>query len=226
MANILLVEDDTRIRNFIEKGLKEVGHTVDSCDNAYSAYDIVYAQNIDLVIVDIMLKGSIDGIQMISSLRKEGITSPVIFLSARDRVEDKVAGFKVGGDDYLTKPFSFVELKARVENLLRRAGNNTQDVKYEYHGLVLNVLTRQVEREDKTIPLQRREFMLLQYFMENPEQVLGKTMILERIWGFDFDPQTNVVDVLMFRLRSKIDKNFDTQLLHTVRGMGYILKAQ
>lgn len=225
MSYILLVEDDKHIKDFIIKGLNEAGHTVEHSDNANSATGMIETLDIDLAIVDIMLKSTTTGIEMVKQWRKMDKRIPIIFLSARDRAEDKVEGFNAGGDDYLSKPFSFMELKARIENLLRRSGQRTQTGLYNFHGLHMNLLTREVTREGHQILLQRREFMLLEYFMENPEQVIGKTMILERVWGFDFDPQTNVVDVLISRLRSKINKDFKQSLIQTVRGMGYVLKT-
>lgn len=224
MAHILVVEDDRFIRDFLVKGLKELGHTVEQCDNVLDATGKM-DKSIDLAIVDIMLKDGGNGLQLIKLWRDEKINAPIIILSARDRVEDKIQGLTNGADDYMTKPFSFIELKARVENLLRRMGKRAETTVYIYEDLSLDLLKREVYREGKSILLQRREFMMLEYFLENPEQVLGKTMILERIWGFDFDPQTNVVDVLISRLRSKIDKGFDRQLIHTIRGVGYVLKA-
>lgn len=224
MSHILLVEDDTHIKDFIVKGLQEFGHTVEFCNNTDEADAFMCSVNINLAIIDIMLKDKRTGLELVAYWRSKQINQPVIFLSARDRTEDKVAGFNVGGDDYLTKPFSLLELKARIDNLLRRAEKLPKKNEFEYHGLVLNLLTRRVERGGKDIFLQRREFVLLEYFMENPEQVLGKMMILERVWGFNFDPQTNVVDVLISRIRAKIDKGFSNQLIHTVRGMGYVLR--
>lgn len=224
MSYILLVEDDTHIKNFIIKGLQEAGHTVEHADNAVDASSKIDVLDIDIAIVDIMLKGRITGLDIIKTWRMQNIDIPIIILSARDRVADKIEGLSNGADDYLTKPFSFAELKVRIENLLRRTGKRGESNEYQYKDLSVDVLRRKVTRNGKDISLQRREYMLLEYFLEHPEQVLGKMMILERIWGFDFDPQTNVVDVLISRLRAKIDKDFDTSLIQTVRGMGYVLK--
>lgn len=224
MAYILVVEDDKDILDFIVKGLRQAGHFVEQADNAYDATMYIETVGIELAVVDIMLKGNVNGIEMIQKWRKKKNSIPVLILSARDRVEDRIAGFEAGSDDYLCKPFSFSELLARVHSLLKRAGKVGDSNVLVYGDLTLDLLKRKVKRNRKEIDLQRREFMLLQYFMENTELVLGKSMILERVWGYDFDPQTNVVDVLVSRLRSKIDKGFDTQLIHTSPGIGYVLK--
>lgn len=224
MAYILVVEDDKQILDFIVDGFKQKGHSVERASNSLDADMYVETVGIELAIVDIMLEGSTDGIEMVKKWRKNGIKIPVIFLSARDRVEDRITGFNAGADDYLCKPYSFSELYVRVLSLLKRTGKASDSNILEYEDLKQDLLKRTVFRKDREILLQRREFMLLQYFMENAELVLGRSMILERIWGYDFDPQANVVDVLVSRLRSKIDKNFNCQLLHTVRGVGYVLK--
>lgn len=224
MAYILVVEDDDKIAQFILNGLKQSGHSVEHATNATYATSLINSTTFDIIIVDIMLEGEVDGIQMVKSLRNKNINIPVIFLSARDSVEDKIAGFDVGADDYISKPFSFTELNARIVSILRRTIQNPPTTKLTYADIKLDMLKRQVHRDDTFIELRRREFMLLQLLMENREQVLGKTMILERIWGYDFDPQTNIVDVLVSRLRAKIDKGFDVELIHTVRGVGYVLR--
>lgn len=224
MAYILVVEDDKKIAQFITDGFRQSGHSAECVADAQSAEAAVRAAQFTIAVVDVMLEGSVDGIQMVKNWRESGISVPVIFLSARSSVDDRLAGFEAGADDYVVKPFSFTELKARVESILRRAGRHPDSSVITYHDLTLDMLKRQAHRAGVFIDLRRREFMLLQLLMENAEQVLGKTMILERVWGYDFDPQTNVVDVLVSRLRAKIDKGFDASLIHTIRGVGYVLK--
>ncbi len=224
MAYLLVVEDDTQILSFVVKGFEQLGYSVEQASNAFDANRYIETTDIEIAIVDIMLEGAINGIEIVKAWRKKGVNIPVLFLSARDRVEDRIDGFNAGADDYVCKPFSFSELSVRVQSLLRRAGKGNVDNILLYEDLQLNLLKRTVIRGEKEIELQRREFMLLQYFMENAELVLGKNMILERIWGYDFDPRTNVVDVLVSRLRAKIDKGFKNSLIHTNRGVGYVLK--
>ncbi len=224
MAYLLVVEDDTQILSFVVKGFEQLGYSVEQASNAFDANRYIETTDIEIAIVDIMLEGAINGIEMVKAWRKKGVNIPVLFLSARDRVEDRIDGFNAGADDYVCKPFSFSELSVRVQSLLRRAGKGNVDNILLYEDLQLNLLKRTVIRGEKEIELQRREFMLLQYFMEHAELVLGKNMILERIWGYDFDPRTNVVDVLVSRLRAKIDKGFKNSLIHTNRGVGYVLK--
>ncbi len=224
MAYILVIEDDEKIAQFILDGFRQSGYSVEHATNIVAANTLVNSVTFDIAIVDIMLAGEADGIQIIKDWRNKDVNIPVIFLSARGSVEDKLTGFGVGADDYLSKPFSFTELKARVESILRRAMQRPNTTKLTYADITLDMLKRQVYRGETFIELRRREFMLLQLLMENPEQVLGKTMMLERIWGYDFDPQTNVVDVLVSRLRAKVDKGFATELIHTIRGVGYVLR--
>ena len=224
MAYLLVVEDDKQILDFVVKGFKQLGYSVEQASNVFDANIYIETTDIEIAIVDIMLEGTINGIEMVKSWRKKGVNIPVLFLSARDRVEDRIDGFNAGADDYVCKPFSFSELSVRVQSLLRRVGKRELSNILLYEDLQLNLLKRTVIRGDQEIELQRREFMLLQYLMENAELVLGKNMILERIWGYDFDPRTNVVDVLVSRLRAKIDKGFKNSLIHTSRGVGYVLK--
>ena len=221
---ILIVEDDTVIGNFVEKGFLETGYAVDRVEDAETGLSLLNVNTYDLAVVDIMLPG-MDGLTLIESIRKKGDTTPVLILSARKSVDDRITGLRKGGDDYLIKPFSFSELLARVQALLRRSGMNKEVLSELTAGdLSLNLLTREVLRGEKKIDLNMREFSLLEFMMRNEGMVLSKTMILERVWDYHFDPQTNVVDVLIHRLRNKVDRDFDTKLIHTVRGIGYVLR--
>ena len=220
---LLLVEDDLEIASFIMKGLKEAGfaadHAVDGEDGLYLAVTMPY----DAAIIDIMLP-KLDGLGLIEALRDQKINLPVLILSARRSVDDRVRGLQIGGDDYLVKPFVFSELLARVQALIRRASGSSEPTGLTFGDLSMDLLTREVRRAGKKIELQRREFALLEYLMRNPERVLSKNMIIEHIWDFHFDPQMNVVDVLISRLRSKVDRDFPEKLIHTIRGVGYVLK--
>lgn len=220
---ILVVEDDKKIASFVVNGFKQNGFAVDHC--ADGEQGLFYAQTTpyDAAVVDIMLP-KLDGLSLVNQLRKEGKRLPVIFLSAKASVEDRVKGLQTGADDYLTKPFSFSELLARVQALIRRSTNSTEPTRLTVGDLSLDLLTREVTRGGKKIELQAREFSLLEMLMRNAGRVVTKTMILEHIWDYSFDPQTNVVDVLVHRLRSKIDKDFQQKLIHTYRGVGYALK--
>ncbi|KEQ19015.1 response regulator transcription factor [Endozoicomonas numazuensis] len=224
--NILVVEDDSVISTFVSEGLKEHGYGVAQCQSAEEALDEVVVEPFDLAIVDIMLPG-MNGLDLVKNLRGQGVTFPILFLSARKTVEDKVSGLRIGGDDYLTKPFSFNELLARVEVLLRR-NQSTQSVvseKLSFHGLSFDSSRKLAWRGDRKLSLQPREMVLLEFLLRNRERVISRTQIMEHVWDYQFDPQTNVVDVLVCRLRSKIDKDESTKLLHTIRGMGYVLRA-
>ncbi|GAA3965957.1 response regulator transcription factor [Allohahella marinimesophila] len=221
---VLVIEDDADVANYLNKGLKESGYTVDLADNGKDGLHMALEEQYDLLIVDRMLPG-LDGVNVVKRLRAEEKTTPVLFLSALGEVDDRVQGLKAGGDDYLVKPFSFSELLARVESLLRRTQNQSDIVtSLKVADLEMDLLARTVKRSGQKIDLQPREFRLLEYFMRNPDQVLTRTMLLEKVWDYHFDPQTNVIDVHISRLRSKIDKDFSVQLLHTVRGSGYILR--
>ncbi|MAM87085.1 heavy metal response regulator transcription factor [Allohahella sp. A8] len=221
---VLVIEDDADVANYLNKGLKESGYTVDLADNGKDGLHMALEEQYDLLIVDRMLPG-LDGVNVVKRLRAEEKTTPVLFLSALGEVDDRVQGLKAGGDDYLVKPFSFSELLARVESLLRRTQNQSDIVTtLKVADLEMDLLARTVKRSGQKIDLQPREFRLLEYFMRNPDQVLTRTMLLEKVWDYHFDPQTNVIDVHISRLRSKIDKDFSVQLLHTVRGSGYILR--
>ncbi len=220
---ILVVEDDKKIASFVTKGLREAGYAVDLAGDGPDGLHLGLSEVYDAAIVDIMLPG-LDGISLIERLRAEKINTPVIILSARRSVDDRVKGLQAGGDDYLTKPFSFSELLARVQALIRRNTRVAEPSHLSVGELIMDLLTREVKRRDTSISLPAREFALLEYLMRNPGRIISKTAILEHIYDYSFDPQTNVVDVLVCRVRNKIDKEFDRKMLHTVRGMGYVLK--
>lgn len=220
---VLIVEDDSKIAQFVRRGLEEVGYHVDHQADAESAVPLLADGEYDAAVVDIMLPG-MDGLSMIETLRERGVDTPILILSARRSVDDRVLGFRKGGDDYLTKPFSFSELLVRLQALIRRASKSAQPTTLDVADLHVDLLSREVVRAGESMTLQPREFALLEYFIRNPGRVLSKTMIMEHVWDYDFDPQTNVVDVLVSRLRSKIDKGFPRKLIHTVRGVGYVLR--
>ena len=219
---LLLVEDDAKIADFVIKGLSAAGfavdHAVDGRDGLYMA---CFEEN-DLIVVDVMLPG-LDGISLVKELRAKGFNTPVIILSAKDRVEDRVRGLEAGADDYLTKPFAFSELLARIHALIRRAGGVVDPTTLTYGDLVMDLMKREVKRKGRVIDLQPLEFSLLEYLLRNQERVVSKTMIMEHVWNYNFDPMTNVVEARVCRLRDKIDKGFDPRLIHTVRGAGYVL---
>ncbi len=223
--NLLVVEDDDKIGSFVTRGLQQEGHHVDWRRNGNDGLSQARARSYDVLILDRMLPGR-DGLDIIRSLRADKVSTPVLVLSARSSVDDRVAGLQIGADDYLTKPFSFAELVARVQALARRSTGpgTTTATRLEFADLSLDLLTRRARRGEQTIDLQAKEFALLEYLMRNPERVLSKTMILDRVWEYAFDPQTNVVDVLVSRLRTKIDRGFDAKLIHTIRGVGYVLR--
>ncbi len=220
---ILIVEDDQRIASFIKKGLKEAGFAVDWAKDGETGLDFVFTVEYDVAIIDLMLP-RLDGLTLIERMRTEGIDTPVLILSAKRSVEDKVRGLEIGSDDYMVKPFAFSELLARVQALIRRSGTIREVSKLEVADLRLDLLKRRVQRGGQEIELQPKEFSLLEYLMRNRERVVSKTMILEHVWDYSFDPQTNVVDVLICRLRNKVDQGFDRKLIHTIRGVGYVIK--
>jgi two-component system OmpR family response regulator len=225
IVRILVVEDDKKIASFVVNGLKQNGFAVDHSTNGEEAYALASATPYDAAIVDVMIP-KMDGIGLVQNLRKDGVRTPVIFLSAKGSVEDRVRGLQSGGDDYLTKPFSFTELLARIQALIRRSTDKgTEPTRLTVSDLNLDLLTREVSRGGQKIELQPREFALLEYLMRNAGKVVTKTMILEHIFDYSFDPQTNVVDVLVHRLRGKVDKDFPKKLIQTYRGMGYALKS-
>jgi two-component system OmpR family response regulator len=221
LMRILVVEDDKKIASFVVNGLKQSGYAVDH--SAEGEHGLIMAQSIayDAAVVDIMLP-KLDGLSLIQQLRAKGTRIPVLILSAKASVDDRVKGLQAGGDDYLTKPFAFSELLARIQALIRRSTQATEPTRLVVGDLTLDLLTRQVERGGEQIELQPREFALLEYLMRNPNRTVTKTMILEHIFDYSFDPQTNVVDVLVHRLRSKVDK--DRGMLSTIRGVGYVLR--
>jgi DNA-binding response OmpR family regulator len=219
----LIVEDDRAIAEFVERGLREAGFAVDLASDGAAGLELALAEPYDVAIVDLMLPGR-DGLSMIDGLRRRGRTTPVLILSARRSVDDRVRGLQSGGDDYLTKPFAFAELLARVQALVRRATRAPEPTTLTHGDLTLDLLSRKVTRGAAPIELRPREFALLEYLMRHAGTVVSKTMILSHVWDYSFDPQTNVVDVLVSRLREKIDRPFDRKLLRTVRGVGYVLE--
>ena len=219
----LLVEDDSTIAEFVARGLREAGFAVDHEADGDAGLSQAIATPYDVAIVDLMLPKR-DGLSLIEELRRRGTTTPVLILSARREIDDRVRGLQTGGDDYLTKPFAFAELLARVQALVRRATRAPEPTTLTVADLSLDLLTRRVTRAGKPIDLRPREFALLEYLMRNPGHVVSKTMILSHVWEYNFDPQTNIVDVLVSRLREKIDKPFEHKLLNTVRGVGYVLR--
>ena len=220
---ILLVEDDVKIASFVEKGLRSAGYAVDHAPDGETGLHLALTEPYDAAIVDIMLP-KLDGLSLIGQIREKKINTPVIILSARDSVDDRVKGLQTGSDDYLTKPFSFSELLARVQALIRRAGDLSEPTRLACGTLAMNLLTREVMREGKQIDLQPIEFSLLEYLLRNAGRVVSKTMIMEHVWDYNFDPQTNVVEARISRLRDKIDRDFANKLIHTIRGVGYVLK--
>jgi len=220
---ILLIEDDQKIASFVVKGLKAAGYAVDRASDGEEGLHLALTEPYDAAIVDIMLPG-LDGLTVIERMRKERVNTPVIILSAKGSVDDRVKGLQRGGDDYLTKPFAFSELLARVQALVRRASRASEPTRLTVGDLSIDLLTREVVKGGKSIELQPLEFSLLEYLMRNPGRVVSKTMIMEHVWDYNFDPQTNVVEVRISRLRDKIDRGFDRKLIHTVRGVGYVLK--
>jgi two-component system OmpR family response regulator len=220
---VLVVEDDPKIASFVTKGLRQAGFTVDQADDGEKGLALALSEPYAVLVVDIMLPGR-DGLSLIQSLRRQKVGTPVIILSAKRSVDDRVTGLQRGGDDYLTKPFAFAELLARVHALVRRSSGASEPTRLVAGELILDLLTRDVTRAGRRLELQPREFALLEYLMRNAGRPLSKTMILEHVWGYDFDPQTNVVDVLVSRLRTKVDRDFPAKLVHTIRGVGYVLK--
>ncbi|HKZ18203.1 MAG TPA: response regulator transcription factor [Geobacteraceae bacterium] len=220
---ILLVEDDVKIAYFIIKGLRSAGYAVDHAPDGEEGLHLALTQPYDTAIIDIMLPKR-DGLSLIEEMRARKVNTPVLILSARGSVDDRVKGLETGGDDYLTKPFAFSELLARVQALIRRAGGISDPTRLSQGDLSVNLLTREVTRGGRNIVLQPLEFSLLEYLMRNAGRIVSKTMIMEHVWDYNFDPQTNVVEARISRLRDKIDRGFEKKLIHTVRGVGYVLK--
>jgi two-component system, OmpR family, response regulator len=224
-VRILVVEDDKKIASFISKGLKEAGYAVDVADNGLEGLRLGRLDHYAAAVVDIMLP-ALDGLSMIEKLRERKTRTPVLILSAKRTVDDRIKGLQAGGDDYMTKPFSFSELLARIQALIRRSTSVGETFQLSVGDLTMDLLTREVRRKDKPIELQSREYSLLECLMRNANRIVTKTSILEHVYDYSFDPQTNVVDVLVCRLRNKIDRDRDVKLIHTVRGMGYVLRNE
>ena len=222
---VLLIEDDRKIAGFIEKGLREAGFAVDTRYEGPGGLELAMEGIYDAAVVDIMLPG-LDGLQIIKRMRQEGIDTPVLILSARQSVDDRIQGLQRGGDDYMVKPFSFSELLARIQALIRRDKKNTQPTVLEAGDLRMDLLRHEVSRSGERIELPAKEYALLELMLRSTGVVLSKTTILERVYEYNFDPQTNVVDVLVCRLRNKVDKDYDVKMIHTVRGMGYVLRPE
>lgn len=222
---ILIIEDDLETAAYLSKAFKEAGMTVDHASDGDSGYFLATENSYNVMVVDRMLPKR-DGLSIISSLRDSGNDTPALILSALGQVDDRVTGLRAGGDDYLTKPYAFSELLARVEILGRRKGTRDTETLYRVGDLELDRLSHEVRRAGQVINLQPREYALLEYLMNNAGQVVTRTMLLENVWDYHFDPQTNVIDVHVSRLRGKIEKGFNGPLLHTIRGAGYILKAE
>jgi two-component system OmpR family response regulator len=223
IMRVLVVEDDRKIASFVVKGLKQNGYAVDHAPDGEQALALAGATAYDAIVLDIMLP-KLDGLGLVKELRREKIATPIVFLSARASVDDRIKGLQSGGDDYLTKPFAFSELLARLQALIRRATRETEPAALSAGGLKMDLISREVSRDGRKIELQAREFSLLEYLMRNSGKVVSKTLILEHVWDYSFDPQTNVVDVVVCRLRNKVDRDFETKMIHTIRGVGYVLK--
>jgi two-component system OmpR family response regulator len=222
---VLLVEDNERVADFIKKGLAEAGHTTDHATNGRDGLFLAASEPYDVIVLDRMLPGGIDGLGIVEALRKTGNRTPILILSALGEVDERIRGLKAGGDDYLTKPFAMGELLARLEALVRRGSSAPVETVLRVGDLEMDLLARKVSRAGKPVALQPREFKLLEYLMRHAGQVVTRTMLLENVWNYHFDPQTNVIDVHVSKLRQKIDAGFPRPLLHTVRGAGYKLAA-
>ena len=222
---ILCVEDNERVARFVKKGLIEAGHTVDHADNGRDGMFLAASEPYDVIIMDRMLPGDIDGLGIIAAVRKAGNKTPILILSALSDVDDRIRGLKSGGDDYLVKPFAFGELLARLDALVRRSQAGNAETTLVVDDLCVNLVSRKVTRGGKTVSLQPREFKLLEYLLRHANQVVTRTMLLENVWDYHFDPQTNVIDVHVSKLRQKIDAGSERPLLRTIRNAGYMLTA-
>ena len=220
---ILLVEDDRKIASFVSKGLKAEGFAVDHVEDGEDGLHLALTEPYAAAIVDIMLPGR-SGLSLITEMRKAQVTTPVIILSVKGSVEDRVRGLRTGSDDYMTKPFAFSELLARVQALIRRSSGASEPTTLEAGGITMDLIAREVYREGRRIELQPLEFSLLEYLVRNAGRVVSKTMIMEQVWDYHFDPQSNVVESRIYKLRDKVEKGFKRKLIHTVRGVGYVLK--
>jgi two-component system OmpR family response regulator len=221
---LLLVEDNRTIASFVTKGLEQAGFAVDHSDNGEDGLHLALTEPYDVAIIDVMLP-RLDGLALIDKMRRQRINIPVIIVSAKRSLDDKIKGLQTGSDDYLIKPFAFSELLARVRALIRRSRDSMEPTRLTVGDLSVDLLKREVNRSGRTIALQPMEFKLLEYLMRNAETVVSKTMILEHVWDYNFDPQTSVVDVLVCRVRNKVDRDFQRKLIHTIRGVGYVLKS-
>ena len=221
---VLVVEDDAKIAAFITIGLKQAGFVVDHVADGAAGLTLALTEPYAVVVIDLMLP-QLDGLSLIEEIRRRQVNTPMLILSAKRSVDDRVKGLQTGGDDYLTKPFAFAELLARVQALIRRASGVTEPTRLKVGDLTLDLLTREVTRAGERLELQPREFALLEYLMRNAGRVISKTLILSHVWDYHFDPQTNVVDVLVSRLRSKVDKNHSEKYIQTLRGVGYVLRG-
>lgn len=220
----LVIEDDREIASLVSTGLRELGGQVDVENNGKAAYDRACQNPYDIIVLDMMLP-EMDGFDLLSGLRAKGIQTSTLILSALRELDDRLRGLQMGGDDYMVKPFAMAELQLRVKNLVKRAQRGAEVTQLQFEDLKLNRITREVVRNGVSLDLQEREFLLLDLFMANPQKIIGKSMILKHVWNYDFDPQTNIVDVLVCRLRNKLEKDFPTRLVYTVRGVGYVLKS-
>jgi two-component system OmpR family response regulator len=223
-VRLLLIEDDRKIASFVYKGLKQAGFAVDHVSNGEDGFQLAVNEPYDVAIIDIMLP-KLDGLTIIEKLRHQKINMPVLILSAKRSVDDRVKGLQSGSDDYLTKPFAFSELLARVQALIRRSSGVLEPTRLIVGDLSIDFITRDIVREGKRIELQPREFALLEYLMRNTGRIVSKTMIMEHVWDYNFDPETNIVEARICRLRDKIDRPFEKKMIRTIRGVGYVLKA-
>ena len=220
----LIVEDDFEIASLVKQGLGELHSDVVIESNGRRAFERAMSDQFDVIVLDLMLP-EMDGYTFAKTLREREVQTPILILSALRELDDRLKGLSMGGDDYLTKPFAMAELQIRVKNLLKRAQKTSEATQLVFQDLKLNRLNREVVRANRRLDLQEREFVLLDLFMSNPNKIIGKQTILKEVWNYDFDPQTNVVDVLVCRLRNKVEKDFPTRLIYTVRGVGYVLKS-
>lgn len=220
---ILIVEDEKSLRSILQERLKKEGYGVDSCDNGEDAKDYIEATNYDVVLLDIMLP-KLDGLSLLKSMREKQNKTPIMLLTAKDSIEDRVKGLDLGADDYLIKPFAFDELLARIRVLTRHQFNNVTNL-LTIANLSMDIVSKTVKRDNKIIPLSSKEFSLLEYFMQNKERVLSREQIEQHIWNYDFEGESNVIDVYIRYLRKKIDDNYEPKLIHTIRGSGYVLKV-
>ncbi|PAP81483.1 DNA-binding response regulator [Rubrivirga sp. SAORIC476] len=221
---VLVVEDDPHIADFVTTGLREAGYAVDHAADGEAAYALSVNEPYDAAVVDLMLP-RLDGLGLIERMRGSGVATPVLILSAKRTVDDRVTGLQAGGDDYLTKPFAFAELLARVQALVRRSTGTAEPTRLVAGPVALDLLAHQATRAGETLDLQPREFALLELLVRNAGRVVSKTAIHQSVWDFDFNPTTNVVEVLIHRLRQKLDEPFEPALVHTVRGAGYVLRT-